>query len=346
MNNYTGKIVFIGLDVHKKTYSIAAICDNELVKRATIKADHVTLLNFIRKYFPNASQINTAYESGFSGLGLHRFLIKNDINNIVVHAAAIEISSRDRVKTDKRDALKIATQLSAKRLKSIHILSPEQEAKRSISRYRETLAKDKTQAANRIKHFLHQYENSLLSEAKISITEKWIKHASNYEFEHKELTYTFRLILNQWLELHTKIKEVNKELCTQAKQDPLEEIYRSVPGIGPQAARVLSNELGDMAHFKSEKKLFSYTGLTPSEYSSGQHIRQGRISKQGNTSVRRILILSSWVAIGKDKSLQEIYSRIAQRSGGKRAIVAIARRLIGRIRSCLNTGSLYQLQTI
>jgi len=345
MNDYTGKIVFIGLDVHKKTYSIAAICDNELVKKATIKADYVTLLNFIKKYFPNATQINTAYESGFSGLGLHRFLVANNINNIVVHAAAIEISSRDRVKTDKRDALKIATQLSAKRLKCIHILSPEQEAKRSISRYRETLAKDKTQAANRIQHFLHQYENGLLSE-KISITEKWIKKALNYGFSHEELTYIFRSLLNQWLELHKKIKEVNKELLSQAKQDPLEAIYRSAPGIGPQAARILSNELGDMSHFKSQKKLYSYTGLTPSEYSSGQHVRHGRISKQGNTSVRRILILCSWVAIGKDENLGAIYSRIAQRSGGKRAIVAIARRLIGRIRSCLNTGSFYGLQAV
>jgi transposase len=186
----------------------------------------------------------------------------------------------------------------------------------------------------------------LLSEAKITIGEKWIKKALSYEFEHAELTYTFRLMLNRWLELFNKIKEINNELQKQAKKDPLEEIYRSAPGIGPQAARILSNELGDMAQFESEKKLFSYTGLTPSEYSSGQHIRQGRISKQGNTSVRRILILCSWVAIGKDKSLGEIYSRLAKRAGGKRAIVAIARRLIGRIRACLLTGSLYELQAV
>ncbi len=168
----------------------------------------------------------------------------------------------------------------------------------------------------------------------------------SYEFEYEELTYTFRSILKQWLELRNKIKEVNKELQKQAKKDPLEEIYRSVPGIGPQAARVLSNELGDMAHFESEKKLFSYTGLTPSEHSSGQHIRQGGISKQGNTSVRRILILSSWVAVGIDKNLGEIYSKLAKRAGGKRAIVAIARRLIGRIRACLITGALYELQAV
>ena len=101
-----------------------------------------------------------------------------------------------------------------------------------------------------------------------------------------------------------------------------------------------------MKQFHNEKKLFSFTGLTPSEHSSGEHTRLGHISRQGNPILRGILIEAAWVAIKQDEGLDEIFQRIAKKSGKKRAIVGIARRLIGRIRSCVLTGALYQIMPI
>jgi len=109
IKSYEGKIVDVGIDVHKRTYTVTCICEGAVVKRASMKATPEAFLEFLKKYFPGA-QIHSAYEAGFSGFVLHRFLIKNGIENKVVHPAAIEVSSRDRVKTDKRDSLKIATQ--------------------------------------------------------------------------------------------------------------------------------------------------------------------------------------------------------------------------------------------
>ena len=105
--DYTGKTVFIGIDVHKRNYFVTAVVEGEMVKRDGMRARPEKLLAYIRKFFPGAV-IHSAYEAGFSGFGLHRYLLENGINNIVVHAASIEVSSRDRVKTDKRDATKIA----------------------------------------------------------------------------------------------------------------------------------------------------------------------------------------------------------------------------------------------
>jgi transposase len=133
--DYTGKVVYMGIDVHKKTYTCVSVCENEIIKRDTMPANPERLRNYMHKFFPGAN-INSAYEAGFSGFHLHRFLIQNGVNNIVVHPASIEISSRDRVKTDKRDAKKIAVQLSVQRLHGIHIPSEEQEAKRTVSRLR------------------------------------------------------------------------------------------------------------------------------------------------------------------------------------------------------------------
>ena len=127
--SYQNQDVYIGIDVHKRTYSLCCLCEKVKVKRATIPADPGKLLEFFRKFFAGA-RLHTAYEAGFSGFVLHRFLAKNDIDSIVVNPASIEVAARDKVKTDKRDALKIATQLEAGRLKGILIPSEEQERRR------------------------------------------------------------------------------------------------------------------------------------------------------------------------------------------------------------------------
>lgn len=145
-----------------------------------------------------------------------------------------------------------------------------------------------------------------------------------------------------WLELNERINEIEKQMACQAKQEgPLEMLYRSVPGIGPIAARTLANELGDMSQFKNERQIFSYAGLTPSEHSSGDHIRQGHISRQGKPILRKILVQSAWITIRVDEHLAQVFNRISATAGSKKAIVAVARHLIGRIRACIRTGSLY-----
>jgi transposase len=100
-----------------------------------------------------------------------------------------------------------------------------------------------------------------------------------------------------------------------------------------------------MTRFANERALFSYTGLPPSEYSSGPSVRRGHISRQGSSRVRHLLIETAWRARPRDKVLQEIFDRIAATRGRKRAIVAIARRLTGRIRACFRQGTTYAVGT-
>jgi transposase len=344
MKDYTGKTVYVGIDVHKKTYSITCICEKMIVKRDTLKALPQILIDYLRKFFPNVV-IKTAYEAGFSGFVLHRCLLAVGIDNIVVHAASVEIAARDRVKTDKRDSLKIATQLSDSRLKGIYVTSPQREAYREISRMREKIARDKRRVGSRLKSLL--YRQGLIGpDEDDEINKKWLKKVSQYEC-NEPIKYAIDICINEWLFLKEKQKEIDAALVKQGLADnELEIIYRSAPGIGAVHARVLANELEDMKHFMSEKQLFSFTGLTPSEHSSGEHRRMGHISRQGRSILRKTLIQAAWKAINKDLSLQTIYEDIARRAGKKRAIVGIARRLIGRIRSCFKSNTLYQVSGI
>jgi transposase len=155
--------------------------------------------------------------------------------------------------------------------------------------------------------------------------------------------FAIEKFVTMWLGFNEQIKEIEAKMKLQAIEDKsIDTVYQSVPGIGPISSRVLANELGNLQQFRNERQLFSYIGFTPSEHSSGEHTRQGHITKQGKPILRKILVQVAWTAIRYDKEVRMIYERIAARSGCKRAIIAIARRLIGRIKACFRTEMLYE----
>lgn len=338
MKDYTGKTIFVGMDVHKKTYSVTAICDGLIVKRDTLKADPDALITYLKKRF-GSGKIKTAYEAGFCGFHLHRTLEAAGIESIVVHAAGIE-TSNTRVKTDKRDSLKIAAHLSEGKLRSVYIPTAEQEDQRTVTRLRDTFCRERSRIGNQIKSLLFLH-GLIPADNKKKVSPAWIKNLSKFKMM-PGVRFAIEKFAAMWLEFEAKIKEIDLELKKQAIKDhAIDGMYQAARGIGCTSARVLANELGDLQQFKNERQLFSYIGFTPSEHSSGEHTRQGHITKQGKPIVRKILVQSAWVAIRYDKELQAIYERIAARSGAKRAIVAVARRLIGRLRACFRTGELY-----
>jgi transposase len=343
MKDYTGKNIYVGMDVHKKTYSVTVMCEGVVIKRDTLKADPQGLIIYLKKRF-GSGKIKTAYEAGFCGFYLHRTLEAAGIENIVVHAAGIE-TSNSRVKTDKRDSLKIAAHLSEGKLRSVYIPTEEQEDNRTVTRLRNTFSKERARIANQIKSLLFLH-GLIPADDKKKVCLKWIKSLSQLELT-PGVKFTIEAFSEMWLKFDAKIKEIDKEIKKQAIKDKaIDAMYQAASGIGPTSARVLANELGNLQQFKNAGQLFSYIGFTPSEHSSGEHTRQGHITKQGKPIVRKILVQAAWVAIRHDKELQAIYERIATKSGAKRAIVAIARRLIGRIRACFRTGEVYKAQKV
>jgi transposase len=343
MTDYTGKTIFVGMDVHKKTYSVTAVCDGIIIKRDTLKANPEVLISYLKKRFCTGA-IKTAYEAGFCGFHLHRALEAAGIENIVVHAAGIE-TSNSRVKTDKRDSLKIATHLYEGRLKSVYVPTIEKEDDRTVTRLRDTFCKERSRIGNQIKSLLFLH-GLIPADNRKKVSPKWIQQLYVLELP-PGVKFSVEMFARTWLEFDAKIKEIDAELKKQAvKDNVIDTVYQATTGIGATSARILANELGDLQQFKNERQLYSYIGFTPCEHSSGEHTRQGHITKQGKGIIRKILVQAAWVAIRHDKGLQEIYERIAIKSGAKRAIVGIARRLIGRVRACFRTGELYEFQKV
>jgi transposase len=327
------KKIYVGIDVHKNSYSVCTVDEQLNVKSVRMPADPEALTKWLLKGYRNC-EISSVYEAGFSGFALHRVLVKAGIRNIVVNPASIPIAANERVKTDKRDAKNMAFKLKIGDLKGIYVPSLEEELFRLLPRTRAQLVKESTRIGNQIKSKLFQF-GYIKADDDREMSLKLLKEFETMELPG-DLKYCIEMLAQSYRFTRSQIAKVTLQMRKQAKEkrSQIDAIYRSVPGIGPVSAVILQSELGDLSRFSNERKAFSFTGLTPGESSSGDKERKGHITKQGNTRVRHCLIEVSWRAIQKDMQLRKKYEELKKRCGGKRAIVGIARRLVGRIRAC------------
>ena len=341
--SYAGECVYVGVDVPKETYAVTCVCHQQIVKTAAVQAEFTGFAASLLRWFPGAT-LYSAYEAGFSAFVLHRALTTAGITNIVVNPASIAVAANDKVKTDRRDSKKLAVDLADGRLRGIYIPTEEEELARLLPRTRAQLVEHRATLARQIKAKLHQFGLITPSSRRL-LSHRYLREIESWTLP-PELRASLKMLAEQWRFVTRQLLEMRRLLRDQAKaQEDIDKVYRSVPGIGEVVARTFATELGDMTRFANERALFSYTGLTPSEYSSGASVRRGHISRQGSSRVRHLLVETAWRALPRDGVLKEIFDRIAATRGKKRAIVAIARRLIGRIRACFRQGTTYAVGT-
>ena len=342
--SYANQDVYVGIDVHQRTYKVHVQVEQTKVKSWSMNAEPMKLVEQLQKHY-GESRIHSAYEAGFSGYVLHRVLKRHGIDSQVVHPASIEVAVHNRVKTDKRDAQKIAIQLAAGRLRGIRIPDEAQEGRRLLSRTRSQLVKERARLKIQLRMKAHQF-GLISAEERREMSHHLMRELLAQPAASEAFTIAAQALWQIWQSLDEQINRLTRQLKQQANTDPSEATYRSAPAVGPVSARILANELGDMQQFANERQLFSYTGLTPSEQSSGEHQRKGHITRQGNAQVRGVLIEVAWRAIRKDESLAAHYRQLLTRMNGKKAIVAVARKLIGRLRAAFSKGEPYQFTAI
>ena len=163
---------------------------------------------------------------------------------------------------------------------------------------------------------------------------------------YEPLNRSLKALVDLFNYLSAEKKKITKDVLELAKEEKYAkrvELLESIPGIGILSAMEILVELQDITRFKTTNELAAYLGLTPSQYSSGEHIRMGHITHAGNKRARTTLVESSWILIGKDPEMKRKYQRIKERRGGKRAVIAVARNLSGRIRRMLLDHVPYEL---
>jgi len=341
--SYTGERVYVGIDVHKATYTVTCVCQRRIVKTATVPADPASLAVSLPRWFPGAT-LSAAYEAGFSGFVLHRTLTQAGITNIVVNPASVAVAANDKVKTDRRDAKKLAIDLADGRLRGISIPTEAEELARLLPRTRAQIVAHRATLTRQSKAKLHQF-GLLPPGSRRLMRRRYVREMAAWSLP-PELQASLTLLAEQWRFATRQLLEMRRLLRRQAQaQEQIEKVYRSVPGIGEVVARTLATELGDMSRLTNERARFSDTGLTPSAYSSGASMRRGHLSRQGVSRLRPVLVETAWRALPGDPILHAMFERIAATRGKQRAIVAMARRLIGRIRACCRHGTTYAVGT-
>src|SRR6266436_4366494 len=301
----------------KDTYTVTCIHNKRIVKTATVQADPASLAASLPRWFQGA-KLSSVYEAGFSAFVLHRALTTAGITNIVVNPASIAVAANDKVKTDRRDSKKLAVDLADGRLRGIYIPTEEEELARLLPRTRAQLVEHRATLVRQIKAKLHQFGLITPSSRRL-LSHRYLREIESWTLP-PELRASLKLLAEQWRFVTRQLIEMRRLLRDQAKaQEDIEKVYRSVPGIGEVVARTFATELGDMTRFANARALFSSTGLTPSEYSSGASVRRGHISRQGSSRVRHLLVETAWRALPRDRVLKEIFDCIAATRGKKRA---------------------------
>lgn len=340
----TGKDVEIGIDVHKESWQVTVMSEGEEIFHGRMPGSYEAFKRFLGRF--KACRIKVAYEAGPCGFWLYDKLMADGIKAIVTPPSLIPVESGNKVKTDKKDSRKLANLLYKGMLKEVHVLSEKERSEREIVRTRRQLVGHCSDVARQIKSKLLFNGISYQETGRQRWTKRYVKWLRGLVCKDEGLKISLTSLLDLYEYLGQQIKKISKELVALSQTERYRAriaLIRSVPGIGLLNAMEILVELQDVGRFQSGRELASYTGLTPSEYSTGQHIRQGGITRCGNKRVRTALVESSWILVGKDPYMRCKYKRLKNVKGGKRAIVAIARNLVVRLRKMLITNEPYRI---
>lgn len=341
----TNSKVFIGIDAHKNslTFVVKDVEGQTIAQRTTEHSrKHVEAL--IQR-LPDC-EIEAAYEAGPTGYTLCIWLEELGVDVKVVAPSLVPVRhGKRRVKTDKRDAEKLAQLLWAGLLESIHVHSPEGYRHRELIRTREQIRDHRTALGRQIKSKLlfHGIEIPEEINAK-DWTKAFVDWLESGPTECDVLNATLGCLTKAWRDMKAAEAELKLELRSLAEEHYAElfELLTSVPGIGLIWAMTLILEIGDWTRFPTAKSFTGYNGLAPGAYNSGETERSGPLLKMGNKRVRTALVEASWSLIRKDAQKRELYEELKDRTTPHAAIVGIGRRLGLAIRAMVRDGTPYE----
>jgi transposase len=304
--------VTVGLDVHARSVRLAAVRADELLEERTLPYDEEAVERALRRW----PVVRCCYEAGPTGFGLYRHLVGRGIDCQVVAPGLVPQRPGDRVKTDPRDARKLARLLAGGLLEPIHVPSPELEAARDLVRAREDARLDRMRDRQRLSKFCLRRGRLLPSSAWTVTRRKWL---SEQCFEFAAQQQTFDTYLHALDLVDARIEQLERAIRETAAQRPWRELVgrlRCLRGIDTLTALALLAEIGDFSRFRTAAEFMAFVGLVPSEHSSGEHRRQGSITKVGNSHVRRLLVEAAWHARRRPKVGYEL----ARRQRGQDAV--------------------------
>jgi transposase len=282
----------VGLDVHATSISVA-IADGDGV-RSVCKVEHTVgrLLKVLKK-LGKPGELKVVYEAGPTGLGLCRALRDAGYDCDVIAPSLVPQTPGERVKTDRRDAEKLAYLSMAGMLEAIWIPSEEDEALRDLVRARGSAKESAKRAGQQLDKFLlRQGRRPPVSMRKW--TEAHLKWVRSLRFEQRAQQLACDEYLAEYDHQRERVKRLEGRLheaaeSLGAEQQAVLGALQGLRGVGFLTAMTIQSEIGDMTRFSHPTQLMKYAGVVPREYSSGERVRRGSITKTGNSHIRHVV---------------------------------------------------------
>ena len=357
-------ITSVGVDAHKRELHVAMLIGGATEPMAWTVANEPKAVERLRRKLEREAPgtVRVCYEAGPCGYALQRQLTGGAITCVVIAPALTPRKPGDRVKTDKRDARKLAELLRAGLLTEVRPPTPAEEAVRDLCRARDDARGDVQRARHRLGKLL--LRRGLHFPGRRNWTKAHRRWITTIEWEHaaeRAVVEDYLLAIEQ---VESRLVELDARLAETAQTKPYREPVawlRCFRGIDTLTAMLILAELHDFRRFPTARALMAYLGLVPSEDSTGDRHRRGRITKTGNSLVRRVLIETSWhyqhrpgvgpaltgrrkgqparvIAIA-DKAQQRLCRRfrrlLAEHKPAPKVVVAVARELAGFIWAAL-----------
>lgn len=350
---------YVGLDVHKDEIVVAMLePGKERAQLWKLRNEQREIARLIRRLGKHAAdRLLCVYEAGPCGYQLQRHLVSKGISTEIVAPSLIPIKPGDRIKTDRRDAVKLALAARAEMLTFVKPPDEMQEAIRDLCRCRQAAVKDLTRARHRLSKFL--LRRGFVYRSGRNWTQRHRQWLHKIRFEDLVTRGVFEDYLTAIEQLEERLLGLQARMAEVAQHEPYREsvaMLRCFRGFDTVSALTIMSELQDLQRFPTPRHLMSYLGLVPSEHSSGGKTQRGAITKTGNSHVRRCLVEAAWhyrhrPAVGKalrqrrqdqpqpviaiaDRAQSRLHRRFhrlvyATRKPPQKAVVAVARELAG-----------------
>jgi transposase len=290
--------LFIGMDVHKETIAVAYVAQEygaEVIYLGTIGTRQCDIDQLVRKMQSKAQHLIFVYEAGPCGYWLYRYLTKKGYDCWVVAPSLIPKKSGDRVKTNRRDAVQLARLARSGDLTLVSVPNVEDEAIRDLTRAREDTISDLKDAKFRLKAFLLRQDIRYAGRANWGPAHlRWLAEVVCPTAAQQIVFQEYVCAITEYTERLQRLKQELQAQVQVWRLHPVVEALQALRGVQFTVAVTMVAEIGDLTRFEHPRELMKFLGLVPSEYSTGDHRRQGAITKAGNTHARRALIEGAW----------------------------------------------------
>lgn len=292
------KVRFLGLDVHAETIAVAVAERDGEVRSLGVIPNRAESIRKLVKKLGGVEQLRACYEAGPTGYVLYWQLAELGVACAVIAPTLVPMKAGDRVKTDRRDAERLARSYRSGDLTAVWVPDEGSEALRDLVRAREAAKQDQLRARHRLSKFLLRSGERPAQGVK-AWTLGYMAWVRQLRYEQAAQESTRLDYLHEVEHMGERVKRLEQAITEAVKlaSPELREVIhglQALRGVAQISAVTIAAELGSISRFETPRQLMGYSGAVPREDSSGQRTRRGSITKTGNAHLRRIAIEAAW----------------------------------------------------